>query len=85
MPLTADDFRNRLKDELEEAQKAGRDVVEIRSGDLHRYLGDYPGSNHRMPVCCHVMRQEMKGADSILKQPQHGNGANLIIRYHLPR
>jgi hypothetical protein len=81
--LTADDFRNVLKAQLREAQQSGHGCVEISSGDLHRGIGGYPGRNHRMPVCCSVMRQQMKVGDAILEQPPKGNGANPVVRYYL--
>jgi 5-methylcytosine-specific restriction protein A len=81
----AEDFKLALEELLNEATKKKVGVVNIRSGDLHTLVGGYPGSNHRMPVCCEVMRQEMNAGDTILRQPPKGNGANLVIRYRLPR
>ncbi len=63
----------------------GMKFVEVRSGDVHRELGGYPGPNHRMPDCCQVMRRLMTGTDSILEAPPKGNGATLVVRYALPR
>jgi len=41
-----------LAAEFADAKRNGLDKVEIRSGDLHRSVGGYPGTNHRMPICC---------------------------------
>lgn len=58
------------------------DFIELTSGDIHRQLGDYPGKNHHMPVCCSVMRSLMKNGDAIIHSPLKGNGATLKIRYY---
>jgi len=59
--------------------------IDVKSGDLHSAVGSYPGVNHRMPVCCGVMRSAMKPGDEVLYAPPKGNGASLLIRYKLPR
>jgi hypothetical protein len=82
---TADDFERELRSILREARAAGSISVELVSGDLHRRVGGYPGPNHRMPVCCAVMRRLMGPADTILRKPPSGNGATLTIRYRLAR
>ena len=84
-PPTAEDFRAELRRRLDRAQRAGHPHVDIKSGDLHRELGGYPGPRHRMPVCCYVMRAAMCAGDEIISGPPSGNGATLIIRYRLPR
>lgn len=82
---TAVDFRDQLAKEIESAEAAGKGYVDIRSGDLHTKLGGYPGPSHRMPVCCNVMRAEMHNGDEELESPPRGRGANLVIRYRIPR
>lgn len=79
------DFQNELLNILSLAQEIGAFCIGIRSGDLHKRLGGYPGHSHRMPVCCQVMKRNMKSGDLVLKQPPSGMGANLIICYKLPR
>ena len=54
--VTADQFRSALRERLEEAERAGQDHIDIRSGELHRAIGGYPGPTHRLGVCCNVMR-----------------------------
>ncbi len=83
----ADDFRNELYRMMLEAMKAGEVFAEINAGELHRRVGDYPGKNHRLPICCEVMRGALApdAGDVILEQPPSGQGANLTIRYVLPR
>ena len=83
--VNTENFRIALIEILEKSQKQGLSFVDIRSGDLHRSLGDYPGPNHRMPLCCSVMRNFMDQKDMIIASPPRGNGATLVIRYHLPR
>jgi hypothetical protein len=66
--------------------KNGRENVEVSAGELHRSVGGYPGPDHRMPVCCSVMRFEFsEDCDRVLESPLSGDGASLTIRYNLPR
>lgn len=83
--LSAEEFRGVLKHKLKEAEMLGLGHIDIVSGSLHREIGGYPGRNHAMPVCCSVMRGEMKGKDEVLAAPPKGRGASLHIRYFLPR
>jgi 5-methylcytosine-specific restriction protein A len=82
---TAEDFRAALHTRFSEAQGRGAPHVEIRAGDLHGSIGGYPGTDHRMPVCCDVMYQEMHTGDRIIESPSSRYGASLTIRYILPR
>ena len=75
-------YQNRL---FEEAQKAGRQFLDLNAGELHRAVGVYPSSNHRMPACCSAMTSEMNDGDTIIASPASGQGASLTIRFHLPR
>ena len=81
----AEDFRNALRALFEEAERNGLSYIDIQAGDLHRRVGGYPGTNHRMPQCCDVMRAIMTSNDVILSAPPSGRGASLAIRYKLPR
>jgi len=83
--VTADAFRSALIQIFKDSQQNGLSFVEVRSGDLHKNLGGYPGPNHRMPICCSVMRSVLDSEDIIVTSPLKGNGANLVIRYHVPR
>jgi 5-methylcytosine-specific restriction protein A len=85
MPPTAQDFQNELNNILNSAQKQGTPYVDVVSGELHRQVGGYPAHKHRMPLCCSVMKRNMKAEDIILEEPDSGQGATLIIRYKLPR
>ena len=85
MAPTARDFEIGLRVAFGVGQVAGLSHVDIRAGDLHADVGRYPGSDHRMPVCCRVMREHMVAGDRIMKQPPSGTGANLVVRYFLPR
>ena len=80
-----DDFFDELGRIFEESRKNNAQFVEVRSGDLHKKAWGYPGHNHQMPTCCDIMKQVMEKNDAILKQPEKVEGANLIIRYQLPR
>jgi len=79
---SADDFRSALYSIFSSSQGG---YVDVTSGDLHRRVGGYPGTNHAMPNCCSIMRQAMQRGDVIVAEPPKGNGATLTIRYRLPR
>lgn len=80
------DFEATLAEAFTQAERAGQPHIDIQAGELHRDVGGYPGSNHRMPTCCGAMREAMQdGRDEILKEPEGGKGASLRIRYQLPR
>ena len=66
---TAEEFRVTLRAWMQGAEHASETTVEINSGQLHREVGGYPGQNHRMPMCCAVMRSEMSAGDAILQEP----------------
>ncbi len=82
---TAEQFRNTLSALLVDAARSSTPAVQVQAGQLHRLVGGYPGSHHRMPVCCSVMRSLMVSGDRFIQQPPKGNGASLIIEYRLPR
>lgn len=81
MVPTAWDFQNRLVAILNRARQSRQFYVDIESGNLHKEVGGYPDPNHRMPVCCEVMRKLMRPGDSVIKEPLGGQDATLIIRY----
>lgn len=85
MDLYADDFARELKAILETGEGCGFAAAEVNAGNLHRRLGGYPGFDHRMPVCCDVMRLAMVVGDSVVIEPEGGPEASLTIRYHFPR
>ena len=59
--------------------------IDVNAGLLHRKVGVYPGSDHRMPLCCYTMREYMGQKDQVIDEPESGQGARLTIRYFLPR
>lgn len=85
MTANTTDFKNALRDIFIKCTKLGLVAIEVNSGNLHRRIGGYPGQGHRMPICCDVMRSEMKNTDSVISEPKKGKGASLTIRYLLPR
>ena len=70
---------------IEDATERREEFIDINAGELHLRVGGYPGPNHRMPVCCRVMKEEMHPGDIILQEPPKGAGASLTVRYMLPR
>ena len=81
MQLTAWDFQNQLMAILNAARQSGNPHIDVESGYLHTQAGEHPNFNHRMPVCCEVMRKMMRVGDSIINEPPSGEGATLMIRY----
>lgn len=81
---SADDFRRELLAQLDRAKRQGRPHIEVNAGELHRVVGGYPGDGqHRMPVCCEVMRQEAtRYRAQTIFETESGNSASLTIRYH---
>src|SRR5260221_8047462 len=84
---TSKDFKMELHRMMHEALNQGKETADINAGELHRRVGDYPSANHRMPMCCGVMRSVFApdAGDVILDEPPSGQGASLTIRYVLPR
>lgn len=83
-----EDFQNALDEIFNKYEGEGKTFIVVQTGGLHRQVGGYPGENHRMPLCCEVMRKNMKPelGDEILPDgPAKGDGASLRIRYNLPR
>lgn len=79
--VTTDTFRTALIQVFSEAEKKGLPFIDVRSGDLHSRVG----ATARMPSCCNAMRSLCDSSDVIVTAPPKGNGANLIIRYQIPR
>ncbi len=84
MPTT-EDFQMELDSIFTFAEEKHITAIIIKSGDLHRLIGGYPGTNHRMPICCNLMRKNMMSGDEVLFEPPSGEGATLTIRYQFPR
>jgi hypothetical protein len=81
----ADDFQAEINKLLSTAQRCGFVAVEVRAGELHRRIGGYPGTDHRMPICCKTMRKAMGASDAVVQEPDKGAGASFTVRYTLPR
>ncbi len=83
--MTKADFQSKMEFIFETVTSLGLSFIYLRSGDLHRSVGGYPGPDHRMPVCCDVMYHALCDEDEIIEKPPKGKGANLVIKYVLPR
>jgi hypothetical protein len=83
----AEDFRRALIEIMRQTQSDGQEFLEITAGELHRLVGGYPGQNHRIPMCCHVMHVHLSEdwGDRLVDGPPSGQGASLRIRYRIPR
>lgn len=85
VPPSRSDFETALQDILATAAAAGQPSVTVKARELHIIVGGYPGRNHRMPLCCQVMKDTMRPGDVVLQSPPSGQGATLTIQYRLPR
>lgn len=85
MPPGRADFEAALQGILASAAAAGQPSVMVKAGELHAIVGGYPGQNHRMPLCCQVMKDAMRPGDTVLQSPPSGQGATLTVQYRLPR
>lgn len=83
MSPTREDFEAALTRVLDRAAQNGKQAASISAKSLHELVGGYPGPDHRMPVCCSVMRSYMEEGDRVLTSPPKGNGASLKIQYRL--
>jgi hypothetical protein len=77
-------FEQRLVEKFKDAAQQGLPYLTVKAGDLHREVGNYPG-DHRLPSCCNAMYALKEEGDNIEEEPLKGKGANLIIRYKIPR
>lgn len=82
---TKDEFANELKARFRRAKERGAESLEVNSGEMHRAMGGYPGSNHQMPSCCDVMHENLRNGDEIIASPPSGRGASLTIKFQIPR
>ena len=84
---TAEDFRLELFQMMANAQKSGREFIEISARELHTHVGPPLRRNDRMPNCCRVMKAQLATdyGDVIVNEPPSGPGPTLTIRYRLPR
>jgi 5-methylcytosine-specific restriction protein A len=72
MEPTAWDFQNQLMAILNAARQSGQSYLDVESGNLHKEVGGYPNPNHRMPVCCEVMRRLRNSTSPGLRSGESG-------------
>ena len=80
MHPTTEDFITILGILFRVAEGYERHDIIINSGELHTFIGGYPGPDHRMPSCCRAMRLVCNNTDVIIEEPLQGNGATLTIK-----
>lgn len=83
--LDAASFEAAVRRRWHEAEKAAAGFVDVQAAEVHMQAGGYPGTDHRIPQCCAVMKRMMVPGDEVLSAPPSGAGATLLIRYRLPR
>lgn len=84
--ITKDSFNSELRKIFQRETDSGSTEVTITSSELHRIVGNYPGENHCMPLCCNAMRDLFdEKRDIIISEPKKDNNSILTISYALPR
>ena len=77
------DFTNKIAELKKISRQGGEPFLLITSGDLHKIVGGYDTTNHRMASCCDAMYDAMHTGDEIIQAPPKGKGASLTIKYYL--
>lgn len=84
--ITKDTFISELRKIFQRETESGSTEVTITASELHRIAGNYPGENHRIPLCCSAMRELFdEKKDIIISESKKDNNALLTISYALPR
>jgi hypothetical protein len=83
MTPTAWDIRNKLTIVLNTAKHSGKSYVDVESGNLDKEMGGDSSSDQRLPMLHEIMTKMMRRGDLILKEPQAGASATMLVRYNL--
>lgn len=76
------DFQKCLDIILEIARNNNLSSIDVKASEIHRLVGHYPNQgDHRIPVCCSVMRDTMKETNKELPNSLKNDGATMTIRY----
>lgn len=78
---TKKDFSNKLEELKSFSKQNSEPYLTVTSGELHKIVGGYDTTNHRMASCCDAMYDAMKSGDEIIAAPPKGKGARLTIKY----
>ena len=77
--VSVDHFRHELLMQLKDAADQGGTTIVITAGELCKKIRMGSSSTQ---ACCEAMMAEVKPGDDVLVS---SNGAEMIIRYRLPR
>lgn len=80
--INTETFRRALQRVLDESPGG---FVDVNAKELYTKVGGGKGKDYRMPECCYAMKKAMKRGDERRAGPPSWQGANLTIRYILPR
>jgi len=80
--INTETFRRALQRVLDESPGG---FVDVNAKELYTKVGGGKGKDYRMPECCYAMKKAMKRGDEKRAGPPSWQGANLTIRYILPR
>ncbi|MBX0314162.1 hypothetical protein [Planococcus glaciei] len=80
---TKKDFALKLQELKSLSKQMGEPHLLVTSGALHKVVGGYDTTNHRMASCCNAMYDAMESGDEIIEAPPKGKGARLTVKYFL--
>ena len=78
-------FETTLSNRFISARDRGDQLIDVNAWELHASVAGYLGAGHMMEICCLVMHATLRAGDQILSRPRAGRGADLLVRYKLPR
>jgi hypothetical protein len=82
---TSEQFETALAFRFNAAEERGEQWVDVNAWELHGNVAGYLGANHKMEMCCLVMHATLQDGDEVLSRPRTGRGADLLVRYKIPR
>ena len=77
--ITTEDIRQYIARVKLASKESGKDVVVLKSGDIHKVLD----LKNAMPQVCNAMRQSMKTGDIVLHTTPSGNSSTIEIQYYV--
>jgi hypothetical protein len=84
-PPNREAIQRALDEIFRQAEKQRKISVRVSSIDLHLRVGGYPRVNHRLNLCCQVMRDNLNGGGKIIGQTLDPDSGWLEIVYDIPR
>ena len=77
--ITTDDIRQHSLELKKAAKNAGKALIILKSGDIHKELK----LKSAMPQVCNAMRQSINEGDIVLHTTPSGNSSTIEIQYNV--